>query len=70
MHYGYNQAILMALGILFLGNGRYTLSRSDKAIAGLLCAVYPVFPETPQDNKYYLQAMRHFYVFALETRLL
>lgn len=70
MHYGYNQVIHMALGFLFIGNGVYTFSRSSKAIAGLICAVYPIFPATPADNKFHLQALRHFYVLAVETRLL
>lgn len=70
MHFGYNQAVGLALGLLFLSNGSFTLSRSEKAIAGLLSAVYPIFPQSAQDNRYHLQALRHFYVFALETRLL
>jgi anaphase-promoting complex subunit 1 len=60
----------MAMGFLFIGNGVYTFSRSSKAIAGLICAVYPIFPATPADNKFHLQALRHFYVLAVETRLL
>jgi anaphase-promoting complex subunit 1 len=70
MHFGYNQAIFQAIGLLFLSNGQFTLSRSDKAIAGLLSAVYPMFPSSPQDNRHHLQALRHFYVLSLETRLL
>lgn len=70
MNFGYNQAIFLAFGMLFLSNGQFTFSRSDKAIAGLLSAVYPIFPTSAQDNRYHLQALRHFYVFALETRLL
>ena len=70
MHFGYNQAIHMAIGFLFIGNGVYTFSRSSKAIAGLLCAVYPVYPATAADNRYHLQALRNFYVLALESRFL
>jgi len=70
MHYGYNMAINMAIGFVFLGNGAYTFNRSDKAIAALLCSLYPVFPNSPSDNRHHLQAMRHFYVMAIETRLL
>jgi anaphase-promoting complex subunit 1 len=70
MHYGYNMAINMSIGFLFLGNGAYTFNRSDKAIASLLCALYPVFPNSPSDNRHHLQALRHFYVMAIETRLL
>jgi anaphase-promoting complex subunit 1 len=70
MHFGFNQAIGLAFGLLFLSNGQFTLSRSEKAIAGLLSAVYPIFPQSAYDNRFHLQALRHFYVFALETRLL
>jgi len=70
MHYGYNMAINMSIGFVFLGNGAYTFNRSDKAIAALLCALYPVFPTSPGDNRHHLQALRHFYVMAIETRLL
>lgn len=54
MNYGYNLAIHMAFGFLFIGNGVYTFSRSSKAIAGLLCAVYPIYPTSPSDNKFHL----------------
>ena len=58
------------MGMIFLGQGQYTFSKTNKAIAGLFCSVYPVFPQHPGDNRFYLQALRHFYVLALETRLL
>ncbi len=70
MHYGYNMAIHMSLGFLFLGGGSFTFSRSDLAIASLICALYPIFPSTASDNRYHLQALRHFYVLAIESRLL
>ena len=70
MHYGYNMAIHMSLGFLFLGSGAFTFSRNDLAIAALLCSLYPVFPQNPGDNRYHLQALRHFYVLAIESRLL
>ena len=70
MHYGNNMALNMALGFLFLGSGAYSFGRSEKAIAGLLCSVYPIFPASPSDNRHHLQALRHFYILALETRLL
>jgi anaphase-promoting complex subunit 1 len=70
MHYGYNMAIHMSLGFLFLGSGAYTFSRSNLSIAALLCSLYPVFPTTPNDNRHHLQALRHFYVLAVETRLI
>ena len=70
MHYGYNMAINMAIGFLFLGHGSFTFSNNNLAIASLLCSMYPVFPQSPSDNRYPLQALRHFYVLAIEARLL
>ncbi|XP_030754835.1 anaphase-promoting complex subunit 1 [Sitophilus oryzae] len=68
--YGSQLAIHMALGLLFLGGGRYTLSNSPSSIAALICAFYPKFPIHSNDNKYHLQAFRHLYVLAVEPRLL
>jgi len=70
MSYGYNMAIHMSIGFLFLGSGALTFSRSEKAIAALLISTYPVLPTSESDNRYHLQALRHFYVLAIETRLL
>lgn len=70
MHYGFNMALNMALGFLFLGSGGYTFSQSNLSCAALLCALYPHFPQSPSDNRYHLQALRHFYTLAIETRLL
>lgn len=70
MNYGFHMAHHMALGLLFLGGGRYTLSTSNSAIAALLCALYPHFPVHSTDNRYHLQALRHLGVLAAEPRLL
>ena len=70
MSYGYNMAIHMSIGFLFLGSGAYTFSRSERAIAALLISTYPIQPTSASDNRYHLQALRHFYVMAIETRLL
>lgn len=67
--YGSHMAIHMALGFLFLGAGRYTISRSPEAIASLICALFPKFPTHSNDNRYHLQAFRHLYVLAVEPRL-
>jgi anaphase-promoting complex subunit 1 len=67
--YGSHTAIHMALGFLFLGAGRFTLSRSPEAIAALLCSIFPKFPTHSNDNRYHLQAFRHLYVLAIEPRL-
>ncbi|KAK4883598.1 hypothetical protein RN001_006917 [Aquatica leii] len=68
--YGSHLAIHMALGLLFLGGGRYTLSNSPASIAALICAFYPKFPTHSADNRYHLQAFRHLYVLAVEPRLI
>lgn len=60
----------MALGFLYLGGGRLSLSTSPEAIAALICACYPKFPTHSNDNRYHLQALRHLYVLATEPRLL
>jgi anaphase-promoting complex subunit 1 len=68
-NFGHQMAINMALGFLFLGSGAYTLGRSKFQIAALMCSLYPVFPKEANDNRYHLQAIRHFWVLAIESRL-
>ena len=68
--FGYHQAAHIAIGVLFLGRGRFTFGTNDLAIASLLCAFYPIFPKDALDNKAHLQAFRHFWVFAAEPRCL
>ena len=68
--YGSHMAAHMAIGMLFLGGGNYTLGTSDLAVASLLCAFYPIFPTTVLDNKCHLQAFRHLWVLAAEPRCL
>ncbi|KAI5296470.1 Anaphase-promoting complex subunit 1 [Ascosphaera acerosa] len=68
--FGTHMASHMALGLLFLGGGTFTLGTSDLAIASLICAFYPIFPKTFQDNKCHLQALRHLWVLAAEPRCL
>ncbi|PQE20624.1 anaphase-promoting complex subunit 1 protein [Rutstroemia sp. NJR-2017a BBW] len=68
--YGSHLAAHLAIGALFLGGGTFTFSTSDKAIAALLVAFYPIFPSSVQDNKSHLQAFRHFWVLAAEPRCL
>ncbi|XP_058812243.1 anaphase-promoting complex subunit 1 [Topomyia yanbarensis] len=67
--YGSHMAIHMALGFLFLGAGRFTLSRSPESVAALICSIFPKFPTHSNDNRYHLQAFRHLYVLAVEPRL-
>lgn len=67
--YGFNLALEMAAGFLFLGNGSYTFGNKNFQIACLLMATYPIFPTDINDNKYHLQTLRHFYVLASEENL-
>lgn len=68
--YGSHLVTHMALGLLFLGGGRYTLSNSPASVAAMLCAFFPKFPTHSNDNRYHLQAFRHLYVLAVEPRLI
>ncbi|KAJ5886397.1 Negative regulator of mitosis [Penicillium subrubescens] len=68
--YGSHMAAHMAIGMLFLGGGSYTLGTSDLGVAALLCAFYPIFPTSVLDNKCHLQAFRHLWVLAAEPRCL
>ncbi|KAI0128992.1 hypothetical protein BJ170DRAFT_654145 [Xylariales sp. AK1849] len=68
--YGSHMATHMAMGVLSLGCGTQTFSTSNLAIASLLVAFYPVFPDQVQDNKSHLQAFRHFWVLATDPRCL
>ncbi|XP_011861283.1 PREDICTED: anaphase-promoting complex subunit 1 isoform X2 [Vollenhovia emeryi] len=68
--YGSHLATHMALGLLFLGGGRYTLSNSPNAVAALIISLFPKFPTHSNDNRYHLQALRHLYVLAAEPRII
>ncbi|KAL8949810.1 MAG: hypothetical protein Q9222_004112 [Ikaeria aurantiellina] len=68
--FGSHLAAHLAIGVLFLGGGTHTLCTSNIAVASLLCAFYPLFPNTVLDNKSHLQAFRHFWVLATEPRCL
>jgi anaphase-promoting complex subunit 1 len=68
--YGSHLAAHLAIGALFLGGGTLTFGTSDLAIASLICAFYPLFPVDVHDNHVHLQALRHFWVFAVEARCL
>ncbi|KAF2219915.1 hypothetical protein BDZ85DRAFT_204904 [Elsinoe ampelina] len=66
--YGSHMAAHLAVGSLFLGGGTYTFSTSDIAIAGLVMAFYPLWPQEVLDNAVHLQAFRHLWVLAAEAR--
>lgn len=68
--YGTHMATHMALGMLFLGGGRFALGTSDSALAALLIALVPPYAADPTDNAAHLQATRHLWALALEPRLI
>lgn len=68
--YGSHMALHMALGLLFMGGGRYTLNTRPESVAAMVAAFFPKFPTHSNDNRYHLQALRHLYVLAAEPRLL
>lgn len=67
--YGNQMAISTALGLLFLGGGRLTLTNSRSATAALLLALYPRWPRDAEDNVYHLQALRPLYGLAVVPRV-
>ena len=68
--FGSHLAAHFAIGVLFMGGGTHTFGTSNLAIASLLCAFYPLFPNEVLDNKSHMQAFRHFWVLAAERRCL
>ena len=68
--YGDHMARNMAIGWLFVGGARVSFTTNLSAIVSLVAASFPVFPRTPTDNRYHLQALRHMYVLAFEHRCL
>lgn len=66
--YGVQQALHMALGLLFLGKGMSTIGNSNTAVAALVCAFYPNFNIVSSDNAAYPQAFRHLWALAVEPR--
>lgn len=68
--FGSHLAAHFAIGMLFMGGGTHTFGTSNIATASLLCALYPLFPNSVLDNKSHLQAFRHFWVLAAERRCL
>lgn len=68
--YGTHLALNMAIGLLFLGGGKYSLKRDPVSTACLLVSILPRFPSRTIDHQYHLQALRHLYVLAVESRVL
>lgn len=69
LNYGIQMAVSFAIGFLFLGGGMKTFSTGNSAIAALLITLYPRLPTGPNDNRCHLQAFRHLFVIAAESRL-
>ena len=63
--YGDHMAIGMAIGFVFLGAGRLTVSNSLQSTALLMISLFPKWPADGHDNTHHLQAFRHLYVMAL-----
>lgn len=68
MEYGIQMSISLAIGFLFLGGGVRTFSTRDISVAALLITLYPRLPTGLNDNRCHLQAFRHLYVIAAESR--
>lgn len=65
--YGSHMGIHMALGFLFMGAGRFTLAKTPEAVAALVCALFPKFPNHSNDNRY--DEYKIFNTIALYTTL-
>lgn len=70
IHYGNHLAVNMAIGILFMGHGFYTLKTDGVAIASLLCSCFPIFPTSSSDHRTHFQPLRHLWVLAAQRRRL
>ncbi|CAL9156743.1 unnamed protein product [Musa hybrid cultivar] len=68
INYGIQMTVSLAIGFLFLGGGMQTFSTGNSAVAALLMTLYPRLPTGPSDNRCHLQAFRHLYVIAAESR--
>lgn len=60
----------MALGLLFLGGGRFTVGTSNVATACMVAAFYPRWPNGSNDSKGLLPIFRHLWALAVEPRCL
>ncbi|XP_020086066.1 anaphase-promoting complex subunit 1 isoform X1 [Ananas comosus] len=68
MNYGIQMGVSLSMGFLFLGGGMQTFSTGNSAVAALLITLYPRLPTGPNDNRCHLQAFRHLYIIAAESR--
>jgi hypothetical protein len=70
VNYGTHMGVGMAVGLLFLGQGKASLKRDNISLASLLLSTCPRYPSRSQDNRSHLQSLRHLYVLAVEERCL
>nr|CAD2195672.1 unnamed protein product [Meloidogyne enterolobii] len=56
----------MALGLLYFGYGRYRLSDSNLSIAALVLSLFPLFPHSITDNRFYFQPLRFLWILAAQ----
>jgi hypothetical protein len=66
--YGDMMASGMALGLVGLGGGKATLSRSNEAVAALVASFFPCWPHGTASNAYFIQAPRTLYALAVDHR--
>lgn len=68
--YGIHMILGMAIGVLNLGKGRYTIGTSNSDSAAILMAMFPRFTKDPSDNCFMMQPIRHFLAAAAVPRVL
>lgn len=56
----------MALGFLYLGYGRYCFANTNLAVAALVISLFPLFPHSITDNRFYFQPIRFLWVLAVK----
>lgn len=66
--YGSHCATSLALGWLFLSSGGMSFDNDLSSAGALIVALYPKWPVSTTDNRYYLQALRHMYVLATRCK--
>ncbi|KAH0790236.1 anaphase-promoting complex subunit 1 [Histomonas meleagridis] len=69
-NFGFHMMLSMAIGILNLGKGRYTIGRNNSQTAAILIALYPRISRFIEDNDFYLQPLRHLISIAAVPRVL
>lgn len=68
--YGLHMILGMAVGVLNMGKGRYTLSQSNSATASMLIALFPRFSRYHSDNDFFMQPLRHLLNVAAVPRVI